>query len=150
MFNLKKRVKVKIINRSNNPLPKYSKPGDSGMDIRYYSEEGKSVDIAPLSRITLPTGIYVELPEDYEFQVRPKSGLASKEGIQAILGTVDEPYRGELKVILYNSTKIPFKVSPGDKVAQLVLSKVPKVKWKEVDELSITERGSGGFGSTGK
>lgn len=145
-----KDVEVKIINKSDNPLPSYAKLGDSGMDIRFYSKYGNAIEIAPLSRVTLNTGLFVELPKGYEFQNRPKSGLASLEGIQAILGTIDEAYRGELKVILYNSTKIPFKVSPGDKVAQLVLSKVPKVNWKEVDELSITERGSGGFGHTGK
>lgn len=143
-------IGVKIINKSDNPLPSYAKLGDSGMDIRFYSKYGRAIEIPPLGKDTLGTGLFVELPKGYEFQNRPKSGLASLEGIQAILGTIDEAYRGEIKVILYNSTKIPFKVSPGDKIAQLVLAKVPKVIWKEVDELSVTERGSGGFGHTGK
>jgi len=143
------KTPVKILNTSGNPDPVYAKPGDSGMDIRYYSETGQAVEIPPRGMCTISTGIFVELPEGYEFQVRPKSGLAANEGITAVLGTVDEAYRGEIKIILSNARLMPFKVIPNARMAQIVLAQVEKVRWIPVSALADSERGKGGFGHTG-
>ena len=142
-------VKVKIINNSFNPLPEYALVGDSGMDLR--SDEDDIVIILPGERTLIKTGLFVQLPDGYEFQIRPKSGMALKYGITVLNtpGSIDANYRGEIGVILHNASDRDYAISPGDKVAQMVLQKVPKVEWEEVEELSETNRGDGGYGHTG-
>lgn len=142
-------MKVKVINKSNNPLPEYSTPQSAGMDLRANIED--SIDIDPLCRVLIPTGIYIELPEGYEAQVRPRSGLALKHGITVLNspGTIDADYRGEICVILINLSNIPFTIKPCERIAQLVFSKYEKAELVEVEEINNTERGEGGFGHTG-
>ncbi len=144
------KLRVRIINRSANELPKYETPLSAGMDVRANLTE--SIVLKPLERAMVPTGLYVELPAGYELQVRPRSGLAIKHGITVLNspGTVDADYRGELKAILVNLSSEPFEIKPGERVAQYVVARHEKVEWELVDELSETERGAGGFGSTGK
>ena len=135
---------VRILNKSNNPNPAYETLGSSGMDVRAFCEE--SIVIEPNHRVLIKTGLHVGLPTDYEIQVRPRSGLALKKG------TVDESYKGEIGIILINHGDEPFVVNSGDRIAQLVLQKVPKINWIPVDtieELGESERGEGGFGHTG-
>jgi dUTP pyrophosphatase len=141
---------VNIINRSANPLPSYATDGSSGMDLRADIEE--SITLQPLERKLIPTGLFIELPANYEAQVRPRSGLAIKHGITCLNspGTVDADYRGELKVVLINLSADPQTIYPGDRVAQMVIQKIEKVILKQVDELEVTVRGEGGFGHTGK
>ena len=141
---------INIINRSANPLPEYATTGSSGMDIR--ADLASPVTLQSLERTLIPTGIFVELPEGYEIQVRPRSGLAVKQGLTCLNtpGTIDADYRGEIKVILINLSGEPQTVQPGDRVAQLVFQKVEKIVWHPVQEINETERGSGGFGHTGK
>lgn len=140
---------VKVINKSNNPLPKYSTPQSAGMDLRANIEG--SIDIDPLCRVLIPTGIYIELPEGYEAQVRPRSGLALKHGITVLNtpGTIDADFRGEICVILVNLSNIPFTIASGTRIAQLVFAKYEQAELVEVEELNSTERGEGGFGHTG-
>lgn len=142
-------MKVKVINKSNNPLPEYSTPQSAGMDLRANIED--SIDIDPLCRVLIPTGIYIELPEGYEAQVRPRSGLALKHGITVLNspGTIDADFRGEICVILINLSNIPFTIKPCERIAQLVFSKYEKAELVEVEEINNTERGEGGFGHTG-
>ena len=142
-------MKVKIINKSNNQNPFYQTSGSSGMDLRAFLSS--PVILLPGERKLVPTGIYIEIPKDYEAQVRSRSGLALKKGISVLNspGTIDADYRGELKVILINLSDKVFVVEKGLRIAQMVLSPVIKAKLKEVTELENTERGSGGFGSTG-
>ena len=139
-----------IINKSNNPLPEYATEGSSGMDIRAFVES--PIVLRPMERALVPTGLFVELTEGYEIQVRPRSGLAIKQGITCLNspGTVDADYRGELKVILINLSVETQTIHSGDRIAQLVVAEVAKAKWKNVQSINETERGSGGFGSTGK
>ena len=152
-----KEVEILVVNKSDNTLPHYSKMGDAGMDIRAFIIPDKSniggnvIIIPPNSRKLIPTGIYVKIAEGYQIEVRPRSGLAFKEGITVLNtpGTIDENYTGEIGVVLYNTTDTAFKVRSGDRIAQLVLMKSPKIKWKDVQELPTTDRGEGGFGSTG-
>ena len=143
-------IEVKIINQSNNDLPAYATTGSSGMDIRAFLYE--PVTLQSLERKLIPTGIFIELPEGYEVQVRPRSGLAVKQGITCLNtpGTIDADYRGEIKIILINLSAEEQVINPGDRIAQLVIQKVEKMLWKPVDELAITERNAGGFGHTGK
>lgn len=143
-------MRVKIVNKSNYPLPEYKTIGSSGVDL--YANITEPYVLHPLEKVMIPTGIYIGLPLGYEAQVRPRSGLAAKEGITVINapGTVDADYRGEIKVILGKVTKGDFVINPGDRIAQLVIQKVEQVEWEEWDELDETERGEGGFGSTGK
>ena len=143
-------MRVKIVNKSNYPLPEYKTIGSSGVDL--YANITEPIVLHPLEKVIIPTGIYIGLPLGYEAQVRPRSGLAAKEGITVINapGTVDADYRGEIKVILGKVTKGEFVINPGDRIAQLVIQKVEQVEWEEWDELDETERGEGGFGSTGK
>ncbi|MDR2882666.1 MAG: dUTP diphosphatase [Alistipes sp.] len=143
-------MKVKVVNRSKNELPKYETPLAAGMDVRANIEE--SVVLGPLERVMIPTGLYVELPAGYELQVRPRSGLAIRHGITVLNtpGTVDADYRGELKAILVNLSNEPFAIKPGERIAQYVVARHEKVEWEVVDTLSETERGAGGFGSTGR
>lgn len=143
-------VIIKIINQSDNPLPAYATSGSSGMDIRAFLNG--AVTLQPLERYLVPTGIFVEIPEGYEIQVRPRSGLAVKQGITCLNtpGTIDADYRGEVKVILINLSKEPQTIHPGDRIAQLVVQQVEQAIWESVGMLSVTERNEGGFGHTGK
>jgi len=141
---------VKIINTSNNPLPEYATAGSSGMDLRAFMLEPMEID--PMQRVLIPTGIFIELPPHLEAQVRPRSGLAIKQGLTCLNspGTVDADYRGELKVILINLSGQPQTIQPGDRIAQIVIQQVEKIEWQAVDQLTDSSRGTGGFGSTGK
>lgn len=140
-------VKVKVINKSVHRLPEYKTSMSAGMDLKANITDVWKLN--PGERVMVPTGLHIALPEGYEAQVRPRSGLSLKNGIVAILGTIDADYRGEVGVILVNLSDQPFCINPGDRVAQMVVSEVTRVKWDEVRELEETERGSGGFGSTG-
>jgi len=144
------KLTVKIINRSANALPAYATEGSSGMDLRADIET--DFVLHPLERKMVPTGLFIELPSGYEAQVRPRSGLALKQGITCLNspGTVDADYRGELKVILINLSNEPQKVQPGDRIAQMVIQKVEHVLLQPVAALTDTTRGEGGFGHTGK
>ncbi len=143
-------MKVRIVNRSRNALPLYQTPLSAGMDVRADLEQ--SVTLAPLGRAMIPTGLYVELPEGYEMQVRPRSGLAAKHGITVLNspGTIDADYRGEIRIILVNLSSEAFTIEPGERIAQLVVARHEHVEWEPVEELGTTERGTGGFGSTGR
>lgn len=140
-------VKVKVINKSVHRLPEYKTLMSAGMDLKANITDVWKLN--PGERVMVPTGLHIALPEGYEAQVRPRSGLSLKNGIVAILGTIDADYRGEVGVILVNLSDQPFCINPGDRVAQMVVSEVTRVKWDEARELEETERGSGGFGSTG-
>ena len=142
-------MKVKIINKSSNPCPTYATPLSAGMDVRANIE--KPITLAPLQRVLVPTGLYISLPEGYECQARTRSGLAVKHGIKVLNspGTIDADYRGELKTLLVNLSDTPFVIEPGERIAQLVVAKHEHVEWEEVEVLDETERGEGGFGSTG-
>ncbi len=143
-------MKVRIVNRSRNALPLYQTPLSAGMDVRADLEQ--SVTLAPLGRAMIPTGLYVELPDGYEMQVRPRSGLAAKHGITVLNspGTIDADYRGEIRIILVNLSSEAFTIEPGERIAQLVVARHEQVEWEPVEELGTTERGAGGFGSTGR
>jgi dUTP pyrophosphatase len=143
------KVNVKIINRSNNPNPSYATPGAAGMDVRAFIEE--PITIKPLQRVLVPTGLYVELPEGYEIQMRPRSGLALKSGITLANtpGTIDADYRGEIGVILINLSDKDFVVNPGERICQMVVTTYTQIAWQDVDTINDTERGAGGFGHTG-
>ncbi len=143
-------VPVKIINQSANPLPAYATEGASGMDIRAALEQPLSLD--PMERVLVPTGLFIELPEGFEAQVRPRSGLALKQGITCLNtpGTIDADYRGEIKIILINLSGGKEVIHPGDRIAQLVIQQVEKCQWVPVDQLEETTRNAGGFGHTGK
>lgn len=142
-------MKVKIINKSKNELPKYETKGSSGMDLRANLDE--SLIIKPLDRVLVPTGIFLEIPEGHEGQVRARSGLALKKGLSLPngIGTIDSDYRGELKVILINLGKEDIVIENGDRIAQLVFIKYERAQIELVDELSSTDRSQGGFGHTG-
>lgn len=142
-------VPVKIINRSANALPSYATDGASGMDVRAHLSE--PVTLAPLERKLIPTGLFVEIPLGYEIQVRPRSGLALKQGITCLNspGTIDADYRGEIGVILINLSAEKQLIQPGDRIAQLVLQQVARTEWNASTELSATARSDGGFGHTG-
>ena len=144
-------MKVKVVNKSNNALPAYETKNSAGMDLRAYLPDG-SVTLQPMQRALIPTGLYIEIPEGYEGQVRPRSGLAFKHGITVLNtpGTIDADYRGELKQILINLSNEPFVINNGDRIAQIVFARCEQAEMVEVDELSETERGAGGFGHTGK
>lgn len=143
-------MKVRIINNSKHPLPAYATEGASGMDIRANLEE--SMIIRPLQRVLVPTGIFTEIPSGFEAQIRPRSGLALKQGITCLNspGTIDADYRGEIKVILINLSGEDQVVQNGDRIAQVVFQKVERVSWEEVSSISNSERNEGGFGHTGK
>ena len=143
-------MEVKIINKSHHPLPAYATPLSAGMDIRANLEE--PVVIGPLERRLIPTGLYIALPEGYEAQMRPRSGLALKQGITLLNtpGTIDADYRGEIGIILINLSSEPFTVRDGERICQMVVTTHSRVEWQPVDTLDETERGEGGFGHTGK
>lgn len=142
-------MKVKIVNKSSFPSPAYATPMSAGMDLRADLKE--PLVLKPLERALIPTGIYIALPEGYECQVRPRSGLAVKHGITVLNspGTVDADYRGELRTLLVNISSEPFTIEPGERIAQMVVARHEKVEWDEVEVLDETVRGAGGFGSTG-
>jgi dUTP pyrophosphatase len=142
-------LKVRIINNSTNPLPAYATAGSSGMDLRANLTE--SLTLAPLERAMVPTGISLEIPYGYEAQVRPRSGLAIKQGLTCLNspGTIDADYRGELKVILINLSAQPQVIEHGDRIAQMVFQKVELVEFELTTAISATERNAGGFGHTG-
>ena len=143
-------MKVPIVNHSPYPCPAYATEQSAGMDLKANLEE--SLILKPLQRALIPTGLFMALPAGYEAQVRPRSGLAAKHGITVLNtpGTIDADYRGEVKVILVNLSDTPFEIVPGERIAQMVIARHEKVEWEEVNELDATERGAGGFGSTGK
>lgn len=143
-------MKVKIVNRSAYPTPAYATEKSAGMDLKADIKE--PVTLAPLERAMIPTGLFIALPDGTEAQVRPRSGLAARYGISVLNapGTVDADYRGEIKVILVNLSNEAFTVNPGERIAQLVVARYEKVEWDEVEVLDETERGEGGFGSTGR
>jgi dUTP diphosphatase len=143
-------IEVKIINRSTNELPAYATEGSSGMDLRAFLESPQS--LLPLERVLIPTGIFIELPQGYEAQVRPRSGLAIRHGITCLNtpGTIDADYRGEIKIILINLSPEEQVINPGDRIAQMIIQKVEKIEWRLVQELEVTGRNAGGFGHTGK
>ena len=143
-------MKIKIINRSKHALPKYQTALSAGMDL--YANIEESVTLKPLERKLISTGLLIELPQGFEAQVRPRSGLAIKNGITVLNtpGTIDADYRGEIGVILVNLSAESFTVNDGDRIAQMVIAKHETAIWDEVDELSETDRGEGGFGSTSK
>ena len=149
MKNVNNKVSVRVVRKTDNDLPVYETGLSAGMDVR--AELEKPIVLNPGSSNLIPTGLYVEIPPGYEIQVRPRSGLAFKRGITVLNapGTIDADYRGELGVILINTSSESQKIEPGERIAQLVISPVYQIEWVEVDELGETERGSGGFGSTG-
>lgn len=140
---------VKVINRSSNALPQYATSYAAGLDVR--ADNAEPIVLKPLARAMVPTGLYLEIPAGYEVQVRPRSGLAAKKGITVLNapGTIDADYRGEVCVILVNLSSEDFVVERGERIAQLVLAKHEVIEWEEVSELGDSERGAGGFGSTG-
>jgi len=142
-------MKVNIVNRSRFPLPQYATVHSAGLDLRADLEH--ALILKPLERTMVPTGLYIELPEGYEAQVRPRSGLAAKHGISIVNtpGTIDPDYRGEIKVILVNLSDTAFTLEPGERIAQMIIARFEHIRWNEVEELSVTERGEGGFGHTG-
>ena len=144
-------MEVKIINRSDNQLPAYETVNSAGMDLRAYLPEGP-VTLKPMQRMLIPTGLFMEIPEGYEGQVRPRSGLAIKNGITVLNtpGTIDADYRGEVKIILINLSDTDFVINSGERVAQIIFAKCEQMKVVNVETLSETERGAGGFGHTGK
>lgn len=141
--------KVKVINRSEFPLPEYETAMAVGLDVRANITE--SIVIKPLGREMIPTGLFFEIPQGFEIQVRPRSGLAAKRGITVLNspGTIDPDYRGEVRVVLVNLSSEDFVLERGERIAQLVLARYEKLKWEEAEQLDDTARGSGGFGSTG-
>ena len=143
-------MKVKIVNHSKHALPEYQTPLSAGLDIRANLDE--SVTLRPLERAMIPTGLFVELPEGCEMQIRPRSGLAAKHGITVLNspGTIDADYRGEIKVILVNLSNEPFTIESGERIAQMIVARYEQIEWLPVEELGATERGAGGVGSTGK
>lgn len=142
-------MKVKIINKSKHALPSYATPLSAGMDIRANIEA--PITLESLERKLIPTGLYIELPQGYEAQIRPRSGLAIKKGISILNspGTIDADYRGEICVILINLSKEPFIIEDGERICQMVIAQHEHVSWEEVEILGETERGAGGFGHTG-
>ena len=143
-------MEVKIVNRSGRPVPAYATALSAGMDLRACLEA--PVTLGPLERVLVPTGLFIALPPGFEAQVRPRSGLAAKHGVTVLNtpGTIDADYRGEIKVILVNLSNTPFEIVPGERIAQMVVARHERVEWEETDSLDETERGAGGFGSTGR
>ena len=142
-------MKVKIVNRSGHPLPAYESTHAAGMDLRANLET--PVELKPLQRMLIPTGLFIELPEGFEAQIRPRSGLAFKHGVTVLNtpGTIDADYRGEIKVLLVNISDQTFMVNSGERIAQMIVAQHSRVEWSESSELSGTVRGAGGFGHTG-
>jgi len=142
-------MNVKIVNKSKHALPQYSTPYSAGMDLKANLNE--TILLKPLERAIVPTGIYIALPESYEAQIRPRSGLAAKHGITVLNtpGTIDADYRGEIKVIMVNLSDQNFEINDGERICQMVIAKHETIVWQQVENLTETQRGEGGFGSTG-
>lgn len=142
-------LSVKIINRSNNALPAYATPASAGLDLRANNPE--PITLQPLQRTLIPTGLFIELPEGYEAQIRPRSGLALKHGITVLNtpGTIDADYRGEVCVLLVNLSDQPFVIQPGERICQMVMARHEQVEWQPVEVLNESERNDGGFGHSG-
>jgi dUTP pyrophosphatase len=147
---MSQKLAVKIINQSNNPLPKYQTSQSAGMDL--HANLSEAIILQPGKRKLIPTGLFMELPEGYEAQVRPRSGLALKHGVTVLNspGTIDADYRGEIQVLLINHSDLDFEINHGERIAQLVIAKHEQVNWIENEALNNTERGAGGYGSSGK
>ena len=143
-------MKIEIINQSHHPLPDYATALSAGMDLRANLQE--PVSLRPMQRVLIPTGLFIALPEGYEAQVRPRSGLALKHGITVLNspGTIDADYRGEIRVILVNLSADPFVIEDGERIAQMIIARHEQAEWVETNELNATARGAGGFGHTGK
>ena len=143
-------MNIRIINKSENSLPSYETIASAGMDLRANLSE--TLILKPLERLLIPTGLYIELPIGYEAQIRPRSGLAFKHGVTVLNspGTIDADYRGELKILLVNLSAAPFEINHGERVAQMIVAKHEKVNWDEVEVLTETIRGEGGYGHTGR
>ncbi len=143
-------IEVKIINKSNHNLPSYETLGSAGMDLRVHSDY--DITLMPFQRMAIPTGLFIELPIGYEAQIRPRSGLSLKTGLSIpnSPGTIDSDYRGEIKVIVANLSNENITIQNGDRIAQMVIAKYEQIKWLEVSEIASSDRGEGGFGSTGK
>ncbi len=143
-------IEIKIINTSSNPLPDYATSGSSGMDLRASLEQ--KLPLQPMERLLVPTGLFIELPEGYEAQIRPRSGLAIRQGITCLNspGTIDADYRGEIKIILINLSAEEQVIYPGDRIAQMIIQKVEKAVWNQTTGINVTARNEGGFGHTGK
>jgi dUTP pyrophosphatase len=144
------QLQIKIVNTSENPLPAYATSGAAGMDVRAFLQE--NIVLQPLERTLIPTGLFVELPQGYEAQIRPRSGLAIHQGLTCLNtpGTVDSDYRGEIKIIVINLSNQEQTIHNGDRIAQMVIQKVESIEWLQVNILTETERNSEGFGHTGK
>lgn len=142
-------MKIKIINKSNTTNPSYSTNNSAGLDLRAHIKE--EIILNPMSRVLIKTGLFIQLPEGYEAQIRPRSGLAYKNGITVLNtpGTIDADYRGEVGVLLINLSNDSFKIKNGDRIAQMVIAKYEQAEWISVEQLDSTQRGDGGFGSTG-
>lgn len=143
-------MQIKIVNKSKHPLPEYATPLSAGMDLR--ADIDAPVTLKPLQRALIPTGLYIQLPEGYEAQIRPRSGLAVKHGISIVNspGTIDADYRGEIGVVLVNLSNEEFVVNDGERIGQMVVARHAHVRWLPAENLDLTERGTGGFGHTGK
>ncbi|MGM0565749.1 MAG: dUTP diphosphatase [Bacteroidota bacterium] len=143
-------MKIKIVNKSNNPLPEYATVASAGADLRANLE--KDIQLKPMERTMVPTGIFIEIPGGHEAQIRPRSGLAVKKGVTVLNspGTIDADYRGEVKIILINLSNESTTIKPGERIAQMIISRHEQAEWVETDELDKTHRGTGGFGSTGQ
>ena len=143
-------MKIKIINRSHHPLPSYATPASAGMDLRAFLEE--PITLSPLERRLIPTGLFIELPVGYEAQIRPRSGLALRHGITLVNspGTIDADYRGEIGIIMINLSDTPFTIADGERICQLVVARHEQAEWEPTEALTDSERGTGGFGHTGK
>ncbi len=143
-------MKIKIINTSSNPLPQYATTQSAGVDLR--ADIPSPIELKPLERKLIPTGLRIALPPGYEAQVRPRSGLALKHGIGVLNspGTIDADYRGEIGVILVNLSDTSFMLQPGERIAQMIIARYEQAEWEETEELDSTERGEGGFGHTGR
>ena len=142
-------MQVKIVNHSPYPLPSYATSGSAGMDLQAFLEA--PITLQPMERTLVPTGLYLELPEGYEAQIRPRSGLAIKRGLTMLNspGTIDSDYRGEIKCIVVNLSGQQQVIEPGERIAQIVIARYEQIRWEEVSELGTSQRGAGGFGSTG-
>ena len=143
-------MKIQVVNQSKHPLPEYATEFSAGLDLRANIDE--PIELKPLERTLVSTGLFIALPKGYEAQIRPRSGLAFKHGITVLNspGTIDADYRGELKVLLVNLSNMPFMINDGERVAQMIIAKHEQVSWIETKSLDETERGAGGFGHTGK
>ncbi|WP_207426512.1 dUTP diphosphatase [Pedobacter sp. SYSU D00535] len=143
-------MKIGVINKSTNSLPAYETLQSAGMDLRAFLPDGEVV-LKPLQRLLIPTGLFIELPAGFEAQIRPRSGLAFKHGITVLNspGTIDADYRGEIKILLVNLSDTDFVVASGDRIAQMIIARYEQVSWQEVETLSETLRGTGGYGHTG-